>query len=182
MMAGNLAALYNYCDNTLNLPVSVRESIVSQGINSFDDFLNFKDKDIHKFCDNARKGSGMVANPNWQAGAAANILQNIPDPGTKIGMNHELYIRKLRYCSEYYDIVQRPFMANQASTARLNDLWASFENIKNEKAFHDLDPPVKMERQQDARATVEDIDNYLLNKQEEFRWRISSGRTQQLLF
>jgi hypothetical protein len=58
-MAGNMAALRNYFDATLQVPVTVREAVITQGMSSFEDFLGLSDKDIKDICDSAKRPGGM---------------------------------------------------------------------------------------------------------------------------
>jgi hypothetical protein len=67
-MIGNLAALRNYVDATLQVPVVAREAIIAQVLSSFEDFECLIDQDMRDVCANARKPGGTIQNPNWVAG------------------------------------------------------------------------------------------------------------------
>eukprot|EP00980_Cylindrotheca_fusiformis_P018169 scaffold5886_cov93-Cylindrotheca_fusiformis.AAC.3 len=144
-MAANLAALRNYLSNTLQMPDAVRDSIVDvQGFQSLSDFLDFEDKDIHDLCVNIRRGSGAT------------------NPGIAIGMPQELRLCQVQFYVEYMGLVQRRADTAHATLVRLRELWLFRQRLESEKEAEPLEPPEKMEKQDEARKYIEDIDEYLL--------------------
>eukprot|EP00980_Cylindrotheca_fusiformis_P022227 scaffold9133_cov208-Cylindrotheca_fusiformis.AAC.1 len=143
-MAGNLAALRNYFDNTAGFPIPVREAIITDhGIQSLDDFTDFEDKDIHDLCVSIRRGSSQA------------------NPGIPVGLPHEIRLRQIRWYSVYMTMVQRQPNPAHATLQRLKSLWEIWKKIENEKESEGMEPPEKMEKVEDARKAIEDIDEYL---------------------
>ena len=158
-MAANQAALRNYLDATLQLPVTVREAIIAQGMSSFDDFIGLTDKDMKDVCSNAKKPGGTIPNPNWVAGG--NMPPTITNPGAPVGFIHEKRLRQLRFHRNYFSIVQRPMVPGQATLLRLRDSWSLYEAIKNYQDGTAPPLPGKLSKQDDARKVIEDLDHYL---------------------
>jgi hypothetical protein len=145
-MAASLAALNNYINATLHIPVLVREAVIAQGLSSFNDFIGLSDTDVKYVCMNAMRPGGSIQNPNWVVGANnGNMPELITNPGAAVGKFHDIRFRQLRFYRNYLFLVQRPMMPLQATLLRLVEGWAFSKEIKN----HDnsiLIMPVKLEK------------------------------------
>ena len=81
-MAGNLAALNNYLDGTLNISVQATQDALNiQGLDSADTFRQLTDQDIKDLCDACRKPGGRIVYPN---AAAPNAPAHIPNRGVAL--------------------------------------------------------------------------------------------------
>jgi hypothetical protein len=158
-MAGNQAALRNYIDAILLVPVVAREAVMSQGVTSFEDFIGLTDKDMQGLLKNVRTPGGNMQNPNWVPGGA--MPQVIRNSGAPIGYVNELRFRQLRFYRNYLHLVQRPMVPALATLARLQTAWAFFTMIE-EAAESQADVlPEKMKKTEDARKILENLDHYL---------------------
>ena len=111
-MAGNLAALNAYLNNTLNISdQATRDALNEQGLDSSDSFKQLTDQDIKDLGVACRKPGGMMANPN---AAAENAPAVIPNRGVALSFLSVKRLRMLCYYIHHMERIQRPFQYNQA--------------------------------------------------------------------
>ena len=112
-MAGNLAALNDYLDGTLNISIqATQDALIIQGLDSTDAFRQLTDQDIKDLCDACRKPGGTIVNPN---AAAPNAPAHIPNPGVALSFVSMKRLRMLRYYVHHMERIQRTFQFNQAT-------------------------------------------------------------------
>ena len=97
------------------------------------------------------------------AAAAAVLPREIPNRGVTLGFLCEKRLRQLRCYKHHMHKIQRNFQAAQATLARLNQVWRLCELEQEED--EDVEEPSKFVKHDEARKTIEDIDNYLDAKQ-----------------
>ena len=159
-MAGNLAALNAYLNNTLHISdQATRDALNEQGLDSSDSFKQLTDQDIKDLGVACRKPGGTMANPN---AAAANAPAIIPKPGVALSFLSVKRLRMLCYYIHHMERIQRPFHYNQATMQRLLNVWALYED--EEKNDEDPDMPEKFTDVKNVRSMLEDLDNYLIIK------------------
>ncbi len=157
-MAANLAALNNYLNGTLFIPLLVRDAVIAQGLSSFDDFIGLSDSDVKNVCTNDMRPGGSIQNPAWVVDGI--MPQFITNPGAAVGKFHEIRFRQLRFYRNYLSLVQRPMIPLQSPLIRLVEAWVFSKEIKN----HDnsiLIMPLKLEKSDEARKVIENLDDYL---------------------
>jgi hypothetical protein len=162
-MAAALAALNNYLDNTIGIhDQATRLSLNGQGLESFDDFLTFTEKEIGEMCTNVRKPGGTIANPAFDPNnIVPGIPATIPNPGLTLGLGYEKRLKMLRYYIHHLNRIQRTMVPAQATLARLT---ACYRRKEEEDEDEDVELPSKMTRIDKVREVLENIDNYLTQK------------------
>jgi hypothetical protein len=117
-MAGNLADLNNYFQNTLQIvELEARTALNNQGLTAIDDFISLTESDIEKIASNVRKPGGVIVNPN---AAVAGQPGMIPNPGVTFGHLYEKRLKLLHYYVHHLVRVQRlPWVNANAPLARL---------------------------------------------------------------
>ena len=159
-MAGNLAALNNYLNGTLNISVQATQDALNiQGLDSTDTFRQLTDQDIKDLCDACRKPGGTIVNPN---AAAPNASAHIPNTGIALSFISMKRLQMLRYYIHNMERIQRTCQFNQATMQRLQDIWAIHEEEENED--NDPDLPDKLSDVKNVRSMLEDLNNYLIIK------------------
>jgi hypothetical protein len=160
-MAAALAQLNLYLQNVLliNQP-DTRAALNQQGLEAFGDFDGLTDKDIKNICANVRKPGGTIPNPN---AGAANQPATITNPGVHLGYVFERRLEMLRYYVYHCVRVQRQFVPQQMTLARLLQVYhlKETEEVVKEETIKLPTPITKVE---DIRTNIEDLDNYLLRK------------------
>ena len=161
-MAANLAAINNYLNNVIGIHQQpTREALNAQGIDSFASLDTLTDGDIKSICEYVRKPGGTIPNPAIEeaadvAAAAAVQPREVPNRGQPLGFVFEKRLRQLRYYKIYMHKIQRAFIANGATLARLNTVWSIYEAEKEEV---DVPEPPKLLKVEDVRRVLENLDH-----------------------
>jgi hypothetical protein len=143
--------LAEYLDNVLAVTPTVRDAILAQGLQSFDQLDFVTDDGMKDLCANVRK-------PGGRSGNQANH-------GAQVGYFTELQLRQLRYWKFHMRRIQRAFDPVTATTAALAELWKRF---KEEEKDNDVEAPPAMKRVEEIRTTLEGVDAFLNDKRGEY--------------
>ena len=163
-MAANQAAINNYLQDTLGFPEDLTRALNAQGLDAFDVLITLTDKDVKEMCANVRKPGGTIPNPAFDAeNPVAGVAATIPNPGVSMGLPREKLLRQLRYYRFHLHRIQRDFVANGATIARLSELWRFKESI-DEEDEDEVKVPDPLKSVDNVRQTLEDIDHYLDRK------------------
>jgi hypothetical protein len=156
-MAANQAALLNYLTNTLLFPITLRQAVIDEGVQAIDDFIHHSDKDIKNICKNIRSPGGTIANP---LAADPGQPPELPNRGITVGFVYEKRLRQLRYFRWHLHRIQRPWNPQQATLARLNELWTRFE-LEENATDNEPSYPDPLKKIEDVRKVIENIDDWL---------------------
>jgi hypothetical protein len=132
-MAAALAGLNNYFDNTIGITdQATRVALNEKGLESFDDFLIYTEKEITDMCPNVRKPGGLIVNPAFDPNnVVPGVPPNIPNPGLTIGLGIEKRLKMLRYYVHHMNRIQRPVTAANATLACLTACYRRKEDDKS---------------------------------------------------
>ena len=90
----NRNAVSAYMSATLEIAdQNVREALLDEGLDGFENFIGLTEDDIKDICKNVRKPGGDIPNPNNAAGQPARI----PNPGAPVTNPHMKGLLRLRY-------------------------------------------------------------------------------------
>ena len=137
-----------YLRNTLGFRQNAVTALQEQGLNSVDDLLDFTDEDITQICRNCRRPGGVLPD-------------GTPDPGVNVGHAMALKLKMLRFYRKHLERVQRHWVANTATVARLRALWKQKE--AEEEEAEDDDMPDKLTNINTVREVLENIQHYFLH-------------------
>jgi hypothetical protein len=152
-------ALDPYLQNVLLIAdINVRNAILGQGINDFNAFRSLKDDDIRLLCANIRRPGGTILNP---LAGGREQPPRIPNPGLSLGHVLEMRLKMLCYFVNHLVRVQRQFDPAIATLAKLAEVY----QLKDlDDPDDDIPLPARLMRADQARETIEDIEDYLLRK------------------
>jgi hypothetical protein len=134
------------------MDANVRNAIIAQGITGFDSFRSLKDEDIRHLCANIRRPGS--------AGARGQPPR-IPNPGMSLGHVLEMRLKMLCYFVNHLVRVQRQFDPAIATLLKLSEVYQLKELDDPED---DIPLPQKLMHADQARDTIEDIEDYFLRK------------------
>jgi hypothetical protein len=146
----------------ITLTQRATDTLVANGINSFEDFIEMSDKDVTGMCDKCRNPGGMVRRGG--RGVAANDM--VPDRGVQIGYLQEKSLRQLRFYIFHCNRIQRAFDPDSTSLDDLRTLWSKrfdleVEGTKADSTKEEIKP---LKKESDVRKALEDLDNLLMNR------------------
>jgi hypothetical protein len=114
-----------------------------------------------QICSNIRKPGGTIPNPN---AAIAGQPPMIPDPGVQVGQIYERRLVEFRYymstCS-IWKIQRLPIIPQDATLAQLTAIYRLKDQDEEDD---DTKLPEPLSKIESARKSIEDLDNYLLQK------------------
>ena len=161
-MAAAAAAIQNYLENTLLIPEAARDALVAEGLDNLAEVGNFTDKDITEMCENCKQPGGTIPNPAYHAANNPNVATHIRNHGTHIGYSAFTRLRKLRYYCYALQRVGRPFVAQAATLAVLNQWWNRY--TYEDEYSTEPDMPEKLEKVEKVRQAIENMVAYLREK------------------
>ena len=84
----------------------------------------------------------------------------IPNQGITVGFVYEKRLRQFQYLRWHLHRVQRPWNAQLANLARLNELWTRFE-LEENATDSEPDYPDPLKKIEDVKKVIENIDDWL---------------------
>ena len=132
------------------------ESLINQGITSFNSLKGMSEKDIHEMCVYIRRLPRVDPQTNQLVAPTA------------IPISHERNLKLTAYYIRHLDRTQRTFVANLATLERLEDMQTLMEEEREAKEKK-ITPLTKLESVAKIRVAIENINDHL------FKLRGSSG-------
>ena len=139
-MAANIAALRTYLREQIGLGMDNQgleraNAIINEGLNSIEELVDIADDDgIKTLCQNVRKPSGTIPQPNWQEpDPNPRNLQApmIPRPGISIPSICEQRLQIAAYGAKTYNSIGRSITTASLSRERLREFRKHQDMIEN---------------------------------------------------
>ena len=157
----NQQAFMNYLQ-TIGFPPLLRAALITQGVTNITALHGMDEDDVDDLCSNIRKPGGDMFNPAHLDNPDQPEL--VPNHGTAVGRVHQERLKQLAFYYSYLDLVNRNFVAQNASVVELVRLWKykkNLENIMESKRDAEDKYPEKFSNAKSSREFIESIDNWI---------------------
>ena len=136
------AAFTMFITTNLNIMATTRNALIAQGIDNCDSFLALTDYDIQLLC------SRMIT-PGGRAPGGGNVINR----GTAVSYIQQMNLRKACFYRNYMQRIQRPFVAAEATLARVMEIWEArfkLENPPKDTPRDDIKDPLVLTKVDDG--------------------------------